>query len=62
MTMMLAIFLKSIRSGVKEYDEIVVVLCQDLVQVKMRNFSPILTYQKLSLRMCSFVYPFKFIW
>ena len=39
-----------------------VVLCQDLVQVKMRNFSPILTYQKLSLRMCSFVYPFKFIW
>ena len=39
-----------------------VVLCQDLVQVKMRNFSPILTRQKLSLSVCSFIQSFEFIW
>ena len=37
------------------------VLCQDLVQVKMRTF-PILTRQKLSLSVCSFIYSFEFIW
>ena len=39
-----------------------VVLCQDLVQVKMRNFSPILTCQKLSLSVRSFIHSFEFVW
>ena len=38
------------------------VLCQDLVQVKMRNFSPILTCQKLSLSVRSFIHSFEFVW
>ena len=44
------------------YTDLGLVLCQDLVQVKMRNFSPILTCQKLSLSVRSFIHSFEFVW
>ena len=38
------------------------VLCQDLVQVKIEKLFPFLTRQKLSLSVCSFIQSFEFIW